>query len=233
VRRREFITGIAASTAWPLAARGQQTGKLASVGYLGPSSLNLERVQVEALKQRLHELGHVEGKDVTYVFRWAEGNDARFPALATELVGLKPDVIVTTGTPGTLAAKRATSTIPIVFASSANPVSAGLVSTYSRPGANVTGFTILGPELEGKRVQLLKEAVPALSRIAVIWNPANPGIVDFLHQMRAAAAALNITAKPIAEVTQANELKKAFALITDSQPQAMLVIPDRSLLAQR
>jgi ABC-type uncharacterized transport system substrate-binding protein len=233
VRRREFITGIAASTAWPLAARGQQTGKLASVGYLGPSSLNLERVQVEALKQRLHELGHVEGKDVTYVFRWAEGNDARFPALATELVGLKPDVIVTTGTPGTLAAKRATSSIPIVFASSANPVSAGLVSTYSRPGANVTGFTILGPELEGKRVQLLKEAVPALSRIAVIWNPANPGIVDFLHQMRAAAAALNITAKPIAEVTQANELKKAFALITDSQPQAMLVIPDRSLLAQR
>lgn len=233
MRRREFITGIAASTAWPLAARGQQTGKLASVGYLGPSSLNLERVQVEALKQRLHELGHVEGKDVTYVFRWAEGNDARFPALATELVGLKPDVIVTTGTPGTLAAKRATSTIPIVFASSANPVSAGLVSTYSRPGANVTGFTILGPELEGKRVQLLKEAVPALSRIAVIWNPANPGIVDFLHQMRAAAAALNITAKPIAEVTQANELKKAFALITDSQPQAMLVIPDRSLLAQR
>jgi putative tryptophan/tyrosine transport system substrate-binding protein len=233
VRRREFITGIAVSTAWPLAARGQQSGRTASVGYLGPSSLNLERVQVEALKQRLHELGHVEGKDVTYVFRWAEGNDARFPALATELVGLKPDVIVTTGTPGTLAAKRATSTIPIVFASSANPVSAGLVSTYSRPGANVTGFTILGPELEGKRVQLLKEAVPALSRIAVIWNPANPGIVDFLHQMRAAAAALNITAKPIAEVTQANELKKAFALITDSQPQAMLVIPDRSLLAQR
>ena len=233
MRRREFITGIAVSTAWPLAARGQQSGRTASVGYLGPSSLNLERVQVEALKQRLHELGHVEGKDVTYVFRWAEGNDARFPALATELVGLKPDVIVTTGTPGTLAAKRATSTIPIVFASSANPVSAGLVSTYSRPGANVTGFTILGPELEGKRVQLLKEAVPALSRIAVIWNPANPGIVDFLHQMRAAAAALNITAKPIAEVTQANELKKAFALITDSQPQAMLVIPDRSLLAQR
>jgi putative ABC transport system substrate-binding protein len=91
----------------------------------------------------------------------------------------------------------------------------------------------LGPELEGKRVQLLKEAVPGLSRIAVMWNPANPGIVDFLHQMRAAAAALNITAKPIAEVTQASELKRAFATIADSQPQAMLVIADRSLLAQR
>jgi putative ABC transport system substrate-binding protein len=167
------------------------------------------------------------------VFRWAEGHDTRLPGLAVELAALKPDVIVTTGTPGTLAAKQATSSIPIVFASSANPVSAGLVATYSRPGGNVTGFTILGPELEGKRVQLLKEAVPALSHIAVMWNPANPGIVDFLHQMRAAAAALNITAKPITEVTQASELKSAFAAIADSRPQAMLVIADRSLLAQR
>jgi ABC-type uncharacterized transport system substrate-binding protein len=233
VRRREFIKGIAGSAAWPFAARAQQTSKLAKVGYLGPSSLALEHVQVDAFKQRMHELGHVEGKNITYVYRWAEGHDERFPALATELVGLKPDVIVTTGTPGTLAAKRATSTIPIVFASSANPVSTGLVATYSRPGGNVTGFTILGPELEGKRVQLLKEAVPLLSRIAVMWNPANPAIVDFLHQMRAAAAALNISVKPIAEVTQANELKKAFATITDSQPQAMLVIADRSLLAHR
>jgi putative tryptophan/tyrosine transport system substrate-binding protein len=221
------------AVAWPLVAQAQQTGKLAKVGYLGPSSLALERVQVDALKQRLHELGYVEGKDIAYVFRWAEGHDERFPALAVELAGLKPDVIVTTGTPGTLAAKRATSTIPIIFASSANPISSGLVSTYSRPGGNVTGFTILGPELEGKRVQLLKEAVPALSRIAVMWNPANPAIVDFLHQMRAAASALNISVKPIAEVTQASELKTAFSLIADSQPQAMLVIADRSLLAKR
>jgi putative ABC transport system substrate-binding protein len=233
VRRREFIKGIAGSAAWPLVAQAQQTGKLAKVGYLGPSSLALERVQVDAFKQRLHELGYVEGKDIAYVFRWAEGHDERFPALAVELAGLKPDVIVTTGTPGTLAAKRATSTIPIIFASSANPISSGLVSTYSRPGGNVTGFTILGPELEGKRVQLLKEAVPALSRIAVMWNPANPGIVDFLHQMRAAASALNITVKPIAEVTQASELKTAFSLIASSRPQAMLVIADRSLLAKR
>lgn len=101
VRRREFIKGIAGSAAWPLVAQAQQTGKLATVGYLGPSSLSLEHVQVDALKQRLHELGYVEGKDIAYVFRWAGGHDGRFPALATELVGLKPDVIVTTGTPGT------------------------------------------------------------------------------------------------------------------------------------
>ena len=117
MRRREFIKGIAGSAAWPFVAQAQQTGKVAKVGYLGPSSPSLEHVQVDALKQRLHELGHVEGKDIAYVYRWAEGHDGRFPALATELVGLKSDVIVTTGTPGTLAAKRATSTIPIIFAS--------------------------------------------------------------------------------------------------------------------
>jgi putative tryptophan/tyrosine transport system substrate-binding protein len=233
VRRRDFIKGIAGSAAWPVVARAQQTGKPATVGYLGPSSLALERVQVDALKQRLHELGYVESKNIVYVFRWADGHDGRLPALAIELAGLKPDVIVTTGTPGTLAAKRATSTIPIVFASSANPISSGLVTTYSRPGGNVTGFTILGPELEGKRVQLLKEAVPTLSRVAVMWNPANPGIVDFLHQMRAAASALNLNVKPIAEVTQASELNKALSVIADSKPDAMLVIADRSLLAKR
>jgi len=234
VRRREFIKGIAGSAAaWPLAGHAQVANKSVKVAYLGTSSLALEKALVDAFKQRLHELGHVEGKDVTYVFRWAEGHDERFPALAAELVALRPDVIVTTGTPGTLAAKRATSTIPIVFASSANPISTGLVATYSRPGGNVTGFTILGPELEGKRVQLLKEAVPALSRIAVLWNPANPAIVDFLFQMRAAASALNLTVKPIAGVTQASELKKGLSAIADSQPQAMLVIADRSLLAQR
>ena len=233
MRRRDFITlagGAISSAVWAPAGNAQQLGKVVKVGYLGPSSPTLERVQVEAFKQRLHELGLVEGKDVIYLFRWAEGNDARFPTLASELVELKPDAIVTTGTPGTLAAKRASSSIPIVFASSANPVSAGLVASYSRPGGNVTGFTILGPELEGKRVQLLKEIVPALSRIAVMWNPANPGIVDFLHQMRAAASALNVAVKPIVEVTQSSELNDAFAAIANSNPQAMLVIADRFFL---
>jgi putative tryptophan/tyrosine transport system substrate-binding protein len=235
MRRRDFalLVGGAVASALTRSACAQQFGKVVKVGYLGPSSLALERVQVDALKQRLHELGFVENKDITYVFRWAEGHDTRFPTLASELAELKPDVIVTTGTPGTLAAKRATSSIPIVFASSANPVSAGLVASYSRPGGNVTGFTILGPELEGKRVQLLKEVVPTLSRLAVMWNPSNPGIVDFLHQMRAAASALNVAVKPIVEVTQAGEFKNAFATITDSNPQALLIIADRFLLANR
>ena len=118
-----------------------------------------------------------------------------------ELVRLKPVVIVTTGTPGTLAAKRATSTIPIVFASSGNPVQGGLVASFSRPGGNVTGFTISGPELEGKRVQLLKEVVPAVSRVAVLWNSANPATMDFYQQTLAACAALGLTLQPVVEFT--------------------------------
>ena len=233
MKRREFI-GIlgGAAAVWSATALAQPNNRSAKVGYLGPSSLSLERAQVDALRQRLHELGHVEAKDITYVFRWAEGHDSRLPALAAELVSLKPDIIVTTGTPGTLAVKRATTSIPIVFAFSANPVS-GLVNTYSRPGGNVTGFTILGPELEGKRVQLIKELVTGLSRIAIMWNPSNPGIVDFLFQTRAAAAALNLTVKPVAEVVDAERLKDAFAAITEVQPQALVVIADRFLLAHR
>ena len=130
-------------------------------------------------RQRLSEAAERAGACRAIEFRWAEGRDSRLPALAAELVRLKPDVIVTTGTPGSLAAKRATSTIPIVFASSGNPVAAGLVPSFSRPGGNITGFTVSGPELEGKRVQLLKEVVPQLSRVAVVWNSANPAIFDF------------------------------------------------------
>jgi ABC-type uncharacterized transport system substrate-binding protein len=153
--------------------------------------------------------------------------------LAVELVRLKPDVIVTTGTPGTLAAKKVTSTIPIVFASSGNPVQGGLVASFSRPGGNVTGFTISGPELEGKRVQLLKEAVSGLSRVAVLWNSANPALFDFYQQTRAAAAALGLTLQPVAEVHQVEDFKDAFAAIAGAQPHAMIVMVDRFLLAHR
>src|SRR5262249_4010674 len=137
------------------------------VGFLGTSSMSLERPLVDAFRQKLQELGHVEGKNIAIEYRWAEGQDERLPRLAADLVRLQPDVIVTTGTPGTLAAKQATKTIPIVLAASGNPVQGRLVASFARPGGNVTGFTISGPELEGKRVQLLKEVVPAMSRVAV------------------------------------------------------------------
>jgi putative ABC transport system substrate-binding protein len=233
VRRREFIALLGGAAAWPVAAWAQKNAKPARVGILGTSTMALERPQIDALRQRLRELGHLEGENIAFEFRWTEGRDDRLAALAAELVRAKSDVIVTTGTPGTLAAKRATSTIPIVFASSANPVSAGLVASYARPDGNVTGFTILGPELEGKRVQLLREMIPTLSRVAVIWNSANPGLVDFLHQSRAAAAALNLTLQPVKEVLGVGDFKDAFGSIAEARPHAMLVIADRFLLAHR
>jgi putative ABC transport system substrate-binding protein len=153
--------------------------------------------------------------------------------LAVELVRLRPDVIVTTGTPGTLAAKHAAKTIPIVFASSGNPVNSGLVASFGRPGGNVTGFTISGAELEGKRVQLLKEALPRISRVAVLWNPANPVVVEFYQLTRAAAAALGLTLQPVVEIRQIDEFKNAFATIASARPDAMMVLADRFLLAHR
>jgi putative tryptophan/tyrosine transport system substrate-binding protein len=234
MRRREFITALGGAAAWPLVARAQRTGKEARVGYLGTSSPPLERQFVNAFRERLRELGHVEGENIAIEYRWAEGRDDRLPSLAAELVHLKPDVIVTTGTPGTLAAKQATNTIPIVFASSGNPVQGGLVASYARPGGNVTGFTILGPDLEGKRLELLKETVSGLSRIAVLWNPTNPGLTaGYYQQMRAAATALGVTVQVAAEVRKAEDLKNAFSTIASERPQAMFVLADRELLAHR
>jgi putative ABC transport system substrate-binding protein len=153
--------------------------------------------------------------------------------LATELVRLKPDVIVTTGTPGTLAAMQATKAIPIVMASSGDPVGAGLVASLARPGGNVTGFTILGPELEGKRLEILKQALPDLSRVAVLWNPNNPAVVSYFKIIRNAAPALRISLDPVAEVRRADELDNAFSAIASARPHALAVIADRFLLAHR
>jgi putative ABC transport system substrate-binding protein len=234
MRRREFIMLLGGAAAWPLAARAQQTGKGPRIGYLGTSSPSLERHLVDAFRQRLRELGHVDGENITIEYRWTEGRDDRLASLAAELVRLQPDVIVTSGTPGTLAAKQATSTIPIIFASSGNPVQGGLVAGYARPGGNVTGFTILGPDLEGKRLQILKETVSGLSRIAVLWNPTNPGLTaGYYQQMRDAATALGVTVQTSAEVRRADDLENAFSTIASERPHALFVLADRLLLAHR
>jgi putative ABC transport system substrate-binding protein len=154
-------------------------------------------------------------------------------APVAELVRLQPDVIVTTGTPGTIAAKQATSTIPIVFASSGNPINAGLVASLAHPGGNITGFTLSGAELEGKRVQLLKEAVPGLSRLALLWNSANPPAFEFYQLTKAAAAALGLTLQPAVEVRKIDDFKDAFSTIASAKSDAMTVLSDRFLLAHR
>jgi putative tryptophan/tyrosine transport system substrate-binding protein len=234
MRRREFMTllgGVAALL--PRAARAQQAGKISRIGYLGISSLAMEPHYVDAFRQKLRELGHLDGENIAIEYRWAEGQDDRLPTLAAELVSLKPDVIVTTGTPGALAVMQATQTIPIVMASSADPVRAGLVTNLARPGGNVTGFTIRGAELEGKRLEFLKQAIPELARVAVIWNPNNLAIVANFETIKIAARALGITLDPITEVRQADELDNAFAVIAGARPQALAVVADRFLLSQR
>src|ERR1700693_4111513 len=233
MKRRKFITLLGAATAWPLATRAQQTGKLSRIGYLGSSSPSLEPHYVEAFRQKLRDLGHVDGENIVIEYRWAEGQDDRLPNLATELVRLKPDVIVTTGTPGALAAMQATKTIPIVMASSADPVGSGLVLSLARPEGNVTGFTILGPQLEGKRLEFLKQAVPELSRIAVLWNPSNPAVALFFATMENAGRALRVSLDPVVEVRRADELDNAFVAIAGARPHALVVLADRSLLAHR
>jgi len=231
MRRREFIALLGSAAAWPVAAHAQQNRK--RIGFLGTSSFALEQHLVDAFVRTLRELGNAEGENIAIEYRWAEGYDNRLPKLAAELVRLRPDVIVTTGTPGTVAAKQATSTIPIVFASSGNPISAGLVASLARPGSNITGFTLSGAELEGKRVQLLKEAVPGLSRLALLWNSANPSVLEFYQLTKAAAAALGLTLQPAVEVRQTDDFKDAFSTITSAKSDAMTVLSDRFLLAHR
>ena len=234
MQRRNFIRLLGgAAVAWPLAARAQQVGKTPQIGYLGVSSPSLEPHYVEAFRQKLRELGHVEGKNIAIEYRWAVGQDDRLPNLASELVRLKPDVIVTTGTPGAVAAMQATKTIPIVMASSADPVGSGLVASLARPGGNVTGFTILGPELEGKRLELLKQAVPGLSRLAVLWNPSNPGIVSYFETVKNAGRVLQISLGPVVEIRRSDELDSAFTAIASARPHALVVIADRFLLSHR
>jgi putative ABC transport system substrate-binding protein len=234
IARRTFLAGTGAVLlATPLAAEAQQASGLRRIGYLGSSSPSLEPTYVEAFRQQLRHLGYIEGQHIAIEYRWAEGRADRLPNLAAELVRLDPVVIVTTGTPGTLAAMQATKTIPIVMASSVDPVRSGIVASLARPGGNVTGFTILGPELEGKRMELLKRAVPRLSRVAVLWNPANPGIAFNLEAIEAAARALHVTVGPVVEVRRVEEMENAFSTIANARPDALAVLADRSLQAHR
>ena len=172
--RRAFIVTAAGLLAAPLAAGGQQAAKIARLGWLGahPGASGLPR---EAFLQGLRDLGYVEGRNFVIEYRDAEGKFERLPALAAELVALKVDVIVVGGTVAALVAKQATRTLPVVFVSATDPVADGLVTSLARPGGNVTGLSALAPELVGKRLELLKQAVPGLSRVALLWQPGAAG----------------------------------------------------------
>jgi ABC-type uncharacterized transport system substrate-binding protein len=210
VKRREFITLVGGAAAgWPLAAGAQQPGKLPIIGYLGSSTLSAMSQWTASFVQRLRELGWVEGRNVAIEYRWAEGRAERAAEIAAEFVRLKVDVIVTYGTPPTLAAKQATSAIPIVFALAGDPVGTGLVASLARPGGNVTGLSVQLTESLGKRLELLREAVPGLRRLAILGNVGNPFTVLEIEEVQAAARTLGLEVHT-AEIRRAQDIAPAF-----------------------
>jgi putative tryptophan/tyrosine transport system substrate-binding protein len=193
VNRREFITVLGGAATWPLAARAQQRAKVAHIGYLGLVSASWHTPRVTAFRAGLRDLGYAEGKDIVIEFRWAEGRYDQLPALAAELVGLNVDVIVTHTVPGAIAAKQATSTIPIVITAASDLLAFGLVESLARPGGNLTGLSFFNAELVAKRLELLKELAPSMAKAAVLLNAANSaGNQLILRELDATAKALKV-----------------------------------------
>jgi putative ABC transport system substrate-binding protein len=226
MRRREFIKGIVGSTlaAWPFAARAQQPGNVRSVGFSGQSTRSAESEFVAAFTQRLRELGWIDGRTITIEYRWSEGRAERFVQIAAEFVRLKVDVIVTSGTPQVLAAKQATSVIPIVFTRTGDPVANGLVASLARPGGNVTGLSSQVDDLAGKRLELLREVVPGLRRVAILANVGNPFSVIELGEGQAAARTLGLEFDAL-EIRRAEDIVPAFEAIK-GRAEALYVCPD-------
>jgi ABC-type uncharacterized transport system substrate-binding protein len=233
MKRRSFITLLGGAAAWPLAARAQQpVGKVARVGFMGNSTAVLEANLVGPFRDGLRELGYQEGRNILIEYRWAEGNYERFPALVAELLALPVDVVVTAGTPATLAVKKATSTVPLVMIAVGDPVGIGIVSSLARPGANITGLSSIAPDLEGKRLELLREVIPKLSRVALFLNPLNEFHTVSVRQAFAAAQALGIKLQAL-EVRTSEEVDGAFAAIVREKPDALLILADRVFLHNR
>jgi len=227
--RRTFIRTVAASLlAAQAAAEAQPVAKVWHLGYLGPTSAAASATRIQALRAGLLELGYMEGKNLVIEFRWADDNYDLLPRLAAELVGLKVDVIVTYGTPGTTAAKRATTTIPIVMATVGDAVLTGLVANIARPEGNITGSSFFNPELAAKRLELLKEALPGVRRIAVLKNPGNAGMEPVMHAMEQTATLLKIELQQVG-VHRQEEFDAGFAAMVTQHAQALVIVEDAML----
>ena len=211
----------------PLAADAQPLRKIPRIGYLGAPGPH-----VEALRQGLHDLGYVEGQNLIIEYRSSEGTAERLPALAAELVGLPVDVIIASGGQASRAAQQATRTIPILMAPVGDPVGAGLVASLARPGGNITGVSVIGVELGGKQLELLKEAVPGIARVAVLLNPTNPGATPAWRVLEDAARVLELTLSPI-EVRGVDEFERALAAIATAHPDALVLFQDYLLFSHR
>jgi putative tryptophan/tyrosine transport system substrate-binding protein len=215
-----------------LAAQAQQTGNVYRIGFLGNSTAALEANLVGPFREGLRDLGYVEGRNVLIEYRWAEGKYDRFPALIGELLALKVAVIVTAGTPATLAVKKATTSVPLVMTAVGDPVGTGIVPSLSHPGGNITGLTAISTEMDAKRLELLREVVPSVSYIALLWNEASPLQVLAEKQVQAAAQVLRMRVLSLGVKTE-EEIKSALAVMARERPDALLVLADRLLLHHR
>ena len=214
MKRRDFIALLGGTAAaWPLAARAQQAGKLPTIGWLGTATPSMWSHWVAAFVQRLREHGWIDGRNIAIEYRWAEGRTERFAEIAAELVRRKVDVIVTSGG-AVVAAKQATSVIPIVFPMAQDPVSSGLVASLAQPGGNVTGLSIQSTELATKRLELIREVVPGLRRLAIMGNAGSPAAVLEMSEAQAAARKLGLEVE-IFEIRRAEDIAPAFEALRD------------------
>jgi putative ABC transport system substrate-binding protein len=231
MRRREFITLLGGAAAWPLAARAQPQAKLPTIGFLGSGTPAGQAQWVAAFEQRLRELGWIGARTVAIEYRWAEGRNERAAEIAAEFVRLKVDMIVTYGTQSILAAKQATTIIPIVFALPGDPVATGLVASLARPGGNLTGLSSQATDLGAKRVEILREAVPGLRRLAIMGNVGNPANVLDMARVQAAAHILGLDAA-IFKIRRAEDIAPTFEALT-GRMDALYIPADALINANR
>ena len=210
MRRREFISLLGgAATTWPVAARAQRAGKLPTIGFLASGTASSHGRWVAVFAKRLSELGWSDGRTVTIEARWAQGRSEHAAEIAADFVRLKVDVVVTTGTPATLAAKQATAVIPIVFLAASDPVADKLVASLARPGGNITGLSLQARDIAGKRVELLREVVPGVRRLAILFNGGNAAAVKEMGEVQAAAGTLALAVVTL-EIRRAEDIAPAF-----------------------
>ena len=231
MRRRDFIATIGGAAAWPVCARAQQTGRLPTIGFLGAATAAVWAPWTAAFEKRLQELGWTNGRTVVIEYRWAEGQSTRFVEIANEFVRLNVDAIVTGGTEPAAAAKQATSVVPIVFAGAVDPIAAGLVASLARPGGNVTGLSAQSADTAGKRLELLRELLPNLRRLAILVNLSNPGGVLEMREAEAAARAVGLDVEKL-EIHHAEDIAPAFDAIK-GRADALYVGPDPLVNANR
>ena len=230
IRRRHFLVASDALLATPFAVGAQPARRVPLLAYVAnrPGPMELD----QAFLSGLREFGYIEGKNIRIEYRWGDGIEGRWPALFKDVIGMNPDLIVSAGAQGGLAAKKATTSIPIVMTSSSDPVREGVVVSLARPGGNVTGMSTFVPEMSRKRIELLKETLPNLARVATIWNSANPGSLPLVQDTEVAAKVLGLALHSVG-VSQASELDSAFASIARARAGALSVISDTFIFTNR